>query len=226
MAIITGGLHGQAKKRVGNVVYRKWRNLDVAAKYQPNVSNPKTEAQELVRTRFGAASVLAGNFGAALVLGFKSIVAGTKVPPKSYFIKKNWSFIHADNPGAATIDYSELKISDGPIMAPSFGTLDTNTPLTVKVPINDNSGQTVSSSDEVRLVIMCPENGQTILSEAVTRGDESIEVTVPSSWNGMRVHVWGFATWGKEVLSVQGIPINHTMGDASPSIYIGSGDIQ
>lgn len=226
MAIINGGLHGQAKKRVGNIVYRKWRNLDVAAKYQPNVSNPDTEAQKLVRTRFGAISDLAGKLGACLVLGFKTFVAGTKVPPKSFFIKKNWVFVHADTPGSATIDYSELMVSDGPIMAPSFGTLDTDTPLTVKVRINDNSGQTVSSADEVYLVVFCPENGQTILSEAVTRGDESVEVTVPSSWNGMRVHVWGFATWGGEVLSVQGIPVNHTKGDASPSVYIGSGDIQ
>lgn len=225
MAIINGGLHGQAKKRVGNVVYRKWRNLDVAAKYQPNVSNPNTEAQKLVRTRFAAISDLAGKLGASLVLGFKAFVAGTKIPPKSFFIKKNWQYVHADTPGSATIDYSELKISDGPITAPVFGTLDVSVPQTIKVPIDDNSGQTVSSSDEVYLVVYCPENGQTILSEAVSRVDESIEVVVPSSWNGTRVHVWGFATWGGEVLSVQGIPVNHTKGDASPSVYIGSGDI-
>lgn len=225
MAIINGGLHGQAKKRVGNIVYRKWRNLNVAAKYQPNISNPDTEAQKLIRTRFAAISDLAGKLGAALILGFKAFVAGTKTPPKALFIKKNWPFVHADTPGTATIDYSDLQISDGPITAPDFGTIDLGTPQTIKVPINDNSGQTVSSSDEVYLVIHCPEVGQTILSEAATRSDDSIVVEVPGDWNGTRVHVWGFATWGGEVLSVQGIPVNHTKGDASPSVYIGSGDI-
>lgn len=225
MAIITGGLHGQAKKRVGNVVYRKWRNLDVAAKYQPNVSNPRTEQQQLIRTRFGAASDLAGKLGAALVLGFKAFVAGTKVPPKSFFIKKNWLFINSVTPGTATIDYSDLALSDGPIAAPAFGSISTSDPLTIKVDLTDNSSQTVADSDFVYMVVYCPELGQTILSNAVTRADGDVTVIVPSSWNGCRVHCYGFATWGGEVLSVQGIPVTHNLGDASPTVYIGTADI-
>ena len=217
MAIYNAGFLSPIRKKLGNAVGRKWRTLDVLAVYQPFVSNPNTEAQQLVRTRFGAAASLSNAFKRALLLGFAGICKGTKVPERSMFIKKNWSHIMADTPGAATVDYTELVIAEGTLPEVLFGNASFAEPLQVEVPLTDTTGiDGADAHDKVYMFVYSPEAGAGIVSDGRnTRADESMAVNVPAYWNGHRVHVWGFAI---------GNGIDNK-GVISNSRYLGSGTI-
>lgn len=217
MAIYNAGYLSPIRKKLGNAVGRKWRNLDVLAVYQPFVSNPNTEAQQLVRCRFGAAASISNAFKRALLLGFANICKGTKVPERSMFIRKNWSHIHCDTPGTVTFDYTEMSVAEGPLPQISFGNADFSEPLQVAVTMTPATGiEGADSHDKVYLLVYDQESKTAVVSDGRnTRADESASVNVPAYWNGHRVHVWGFAVGNG----------TDNKGVISNSRYLGSGTI-
>lgn len=217
MAIYNAGYLSPIRKKLGNAVGRKWRNLDVLSVYQPNVRNPKTNAQEIVRTRFGFASSIAMRIANALRLGFGVITKGTKVPPRSYFIKENWNCFHASSPGSATCDYDGLIIAKGSLTPFEFGTPSFATPLTVVVALTDNSSVYGASANDLGyLLVYDPEAEEAILSTGKERTEAQIAVAVPDYWNGHRVHVYGFGVGDPDV----------NPDKVSMSRYLGSGTIE
>ena len=218
MAIYAAGYLSPIRKKLGNAVGRKWRTLDVLAVYQPFVSNPNTTAQQLVRTRFGAAAHLAMCLSGAVEQGFLSICKGTKVPQRSMFIKKNWDNIHADTPGTPTIDYTEIIVADGSLQTPDVvGNASFADPLAVDITLTAYSGAAspvIDALDKVIAVVYDTEAQMCYMKDGV-RGDNGITVTVNSYSNGHRVHVWAFAV-GAGTLDE---------GKVSPSVYLGSGVI-
>ena len=217
MAIYNAGYLSPIRKKLGNAVGRKWRTLDVLAVYQPFVSNPNTEAQQLVRTRFGFAATLSNAFKRALLLGFAGICKGTKVPERSMFIRKNWANIHAAAPGQATADYTEITIAEGSLPEAQFGDASFAEPLQVEVSMTNTSDvDGADAHDKVYLFVYDQESKTGVISDGRnTRADESAAVNVPAYWNGHRVHVWGFAI---------GNGIDNK-GVISNSRYLGSGNI-
>lgn len=175
-----------------------------------------SEAQLLVQTRFAAITALAGAFRQAILIGYKQIAKRKQMTEGDIFVIENWSFVHADTPGTATSDFSEFKIAKGNLPEVDFGTLKFDEPLTVEAPITAGDPPIGGdSSDLVFIFVYSPEAGAGLLSEAVTRGDSSVILTVPSYWNGHHVHVWGFAQGGG----------HENEGILSNSRYLGAGDI-
>jgi hypothetical protein len=217
MAIYNAGYLSPIRKKLGNAVGRKWRTLDVLAVYQPFVSNPNTEAQQLVRARFGFAASLSNALKRALLLGFAGICKGTKVPERSMFIKKNWATIHADTPDSITADYTEMVVAEGALPECQFGNASFAEPLQVAVSMTDTSDvEGADAHDKVYIAVYDPEAKAGVISDGRnTRADESASVNVPAYWNGHRVHVWGFAI---------GNGIDNK-GVISNSRYLGSGTI-
>lgn len=194
MAIYNAGYLSPIRKKLGNAVGRKWRTLDVLAVYQPFVSNPNTNAQQKVRSRFALAANLAMSFASAVNLGFENICKGTKVPQRSMFIRKNWSHITCDTPGQAVATYAELVLAQGPLPEAVVGTPSCTDPLQIDATITDNTGaEGTSANDKVYMVAYSPEAKQGIMSDGRnTRAGEMVSLTVPATWNGHRVHVWAF----------------------------------
>ena len=62
-----------------------------------------------------------------------------------------------------------------------------------------------------------PEAGAGILDQSAVRGDHTVQVSVPTYWNGHRVHVYGFGKGGDENTQFAGVTSN--------SRYLGSGTI-
>lgn len=213
MAIVSSNNLGRIRKKSGPNTFRKWRTETVMAVYTSNVRNPNTEAQQLVRTRFKAISVLARGFKAAYKVGFKAVTDGTKTPPRAYFIKQNWSHVHADVPGSSTIDYESLVISNGSLPQVNTGAVTATNPLEVNIALND-SGTDVGANeaDKCFAVVYNPTTKSAVMSQEVLRVEEDIKVNVPSSWNGNRVHVYLFAVGGGD----------NNMGETSNSQYLGS----
>lgn len=216
MAKISWGILDGFIGKVGTVIGSFWKGKPVMRAYKRQVRDRESEAQLLVRTRFGAINSLAGAFLSAIRIGFAEVARRKRTTEGNVFVQENWSFVHADTPGSATVDFSELKIAKGSLPEVEFGSPKFDTPLTVEVPIAAGDVPIgADSSDLVFMFVYSPEAGQGLLSEAVTRGDESVVLTVPGYWNGHRVHLWGFAVGGG----------HDDAGVISNSRYLGSGDI-
>lgn len=59
MAILSGGILGPVRKKVGNVVGSTWKGINVVRQMPAHVHNPNSEAQQEVRGKFRYASKLA-----------------------------------------------------------------------------------------------------------------------------------------------------------------------
>lgn len=218
MAIYFAGYLSPFRNKLGNAVGRKWRTLDVLAVYNGRPRNPRTEAQQINRTIFTAAASLARAFDGAIKIGLKPICDGTPIPERSMFIKKNHSAITCDTPGAATVAYADLIISEGSLPEAAFGSATFTDPLKVNVSQTDTSDvDGALATDIVRLFVYSPEAGTGVLGKADLRSVGTLECTVPAYMNGHRVHVWGFC---------YGDPAYANKGKVSNSLYLGTGTIQ
>lgn len=217
MAIISSNNLGRLKKKSGPNVFRKWRNLQVMAVYTSEVRNPRTNAQVLNRIRMAGASQIARAYSAAVKIGFEMLCAGTKIPQRSMFIKKNIGHITPDISGSNTFDYEDFVIAEGGLPEVRFGNATYNNPLQVDVPITDDASEYGADlHDDAYVFVFSPEAGSGILKKG-KRSDVTIAVEVPAHWNGHRVHVYGFG---------KGADTN----DINPKVlsvsrYLGSGTI-
>lgn len=215
MAIYNAGYLSPIRKKLGNAVGRKWRTLDVLAVYQPFVRNPRTESQQLVRTRFGKLAQVAMMLSSGINKGFEGICNGTKVPQRSMFIKKNWGRVHADTPGSSTVDWEDLTIAQGGLALPAIGALTAPSALVIKLALNDDGQgdpQVIDPADEFYLVLANPSKNMGLISQAVLRVEEQMEMHVPANWVGDRLHAYVFAV-GKG---------NQDLDKVSNSVYAGS----
>ena len=203
--------------KVGTVVGSFWKGLPVMRAYKRAVGNPNTNAQQLVRTRFAAIGHLASAFLYAIRMGLKQVARSKKMTEGDVFVQLNWGCVHADTPGAATIDYTELVIAKGSLPEVLFGNASFAEPLQVAVSMTDTSGVIgADSHDKVFLFVYSPEAAAGIISDGRnTRADASASINVPAYWNGHRVHVWGFAIGAG----------SDNAGVISNSRYLGSGTI-
>lgn len=218
MAIYFAGYLSPIRNKLGNAVGRKWRTLDVLSVYNGRPRNPRTTAQQLNRTRFGAIASLARAFDTAVKIGFEPICSGTSIPERSMFIKKNWAAVTANTPGAAVVDYGTLVIAQGSMPVPAYGQASFSEPLKVIVSQTDTTGaDDALATDIVRLFVYSPEAGAGSLGRSDLRSAASIECTVPPAWNGHRVYVWGMC---------YGAQNGANAGKVANSVYIGSGTIE
>lgn len=215
MAIYNGGILDEYKNKIGNVVGRRWRNLDVISKYQPNVSNPNTSAQQVQRMKFGELSKLAKAMRIPLAIGMAGVAAGTKNPVRGQFITRNMDVVDVTLPDAIDIDFTMMKVAAGGFVGAEFGTPDVSTALTVKVAFTRDSITDVTSEDDmVHIVVYAPAK-KLALDQSGRVGLGSVTVTVPASWNGEEVHVWGYVV-------AKGVGNRPTgPSEVSPSEYLG-----
>ena len=186
------GVMGTFENKVGIVVGRKWRNLDVMSAYQPKVFNPNTKKQVEQRQRFGAASTLARGMKLGLAYGFAGVAAGTKSPARSRFVQANIKAVEFTWPDTVDIDYTMVKVSDGSHMNATYGTPASTEPLqidlTYSMPIVEGFSK---DDDNVFLVAYNPADGNCVIGYARANAG-TLSVMVPNSWNGETVHVYAF----------------------------------
>lgn len=186
------GVMGTFENKVGIVVGRKWRNLNVMSAYQPKVFNPNTKKQVEQRQRFGAASTLARGMKLGLAYGFAGVAAGTKSPARSRFVQANIPAIEFTWPDIIDIDYTMVKVSDGSHMNASYGTPTSTEPLQIDLTFSMSYIEGFSKEDDnVFMVAYNPADGNCVIAHARANAG-SISVIVPNSWNGEAVHVYAF----------------------------------
>ena len=156
-----------------------------------------TTKQQKVRTRFLAITSVAKAFQKTSI-GLSMVAKAKRITPRNMFVKLNYSATTAEESAGkvdAETDFSELTIAQGDCPQVSFGSPNFDDALTVKCTFSPNSDLPGTSEDDlVYLVVFNPGDNRTVISDPVRRGSGSgtITVTVPNSWNGETVHVWGF----------------------------------
>lgn len=219
MAIYNGGILDEYRNKVGNVVGRRWRNLDVMSKYQPNVKNPNTKKQQEQRLKFKTLSQLAKAFRIPLGISMAGVAAGTKNPVRGQFIARNMEVVEVTLPNTVDIDYTLLKVADGGYAEASFGSPQFNDPQKVAASFSyDIVPNVTSEDDQVHLVVYNPVANLAI-EKAARAGAGSVAVDVPNSWNGETVHVWGY------VVAAEAGDRPTSPAQVSPSNYLGNGSI-
>lgn len=217
------GVLGQQVGKVGPVVARKFRNLEVYSAYQPNVKNPRSQKQQMNRLRFSTISSIAHGFGCAVRLGFGAAVRGTKESMRNRFTKLNIDNVTAIGNDSADIDYTAFVVAQGGLCPVYFSSPLFDTPGMVEVQFNDlmaNACQK-TANDKVYVVVYCPDANLAVISEGVERSAQKVDVQVPSNWNGAKVQVYGFVRNDGEA----NIELDIAAGECSDSQYIGSGSI-
>lgn len=119
------------------------------------------------------------------------------------------------------LDYENTKVSNGTVTPVSLGEPDLSTPLKVGVPIDSSNLDTeVNSADDiVHLVVLAradDHHGYDARWATGKREDTSVEVTVPSFWQGYFVEIYVF---------VEGAENSPKPGECSQTLYCGAGRI-
>ena len=183
---------GTFENKVGIVVGRKWRNLDVMSAYQPKVFNPNTKKQVEQRQRFGAASKLARGMKLGLAYGFAGVAAGTKSPARSRFVQANIPAVEFTWPDTIDIDYTMVKVSDGSHMNATYGTPTSTEPLQIDLTFSMSYVEGFSREDDnVFVLAYNPADGNCVMVNGRANSG-SLSVIVPNNWNGETVHVYAF----------------------------------
>ena len=211
---------GTFSNKVGIVVGRKWRNLDVMSAYQPKVANPNTKKQVQQRQRFGAASTLARGMKLGLAYGFAGVAAGTKSPARSRFVQANIPAVEFTWPDTIDIDYSMVKMSDGSHLNATYGSPTSTHPqqidLTFSYPIISGFS---AENDNVVAVAYNPADSNCMIAFQSADGG-SMSLNVPTSWNGETVHVYAFVIGAEAGDGQNARPTDPTQ--VSESHYCGS----
>lgn len=217
------GVLGQQVGKVGPVVARKFRNLEVYSAYQPKVKNPRTMKQQLNRLRFATIAIIARGMGCAVRLGFAAAVRGTKESMRNRFTKLNIQNVEAVGQDSVSIDYTALVVAQGGLCPVFFNSPMFDTPLTVEVPFMDSNANACqkTANDKVYVVVYNPDLKLAVVGEGVERSAEKVVVNVPSNWNGVKVQIYGFVRND----GVANTEFNIAAGECSNSQYIGSGSI-
>ncbi len=223
MATVTKKIGGAYRNKIGDFIYAKYRNKLVVRSKPTSVRNPRTLGQISQRNRLSAMSSLAQAMSAAIIAGYKKATMGSKYSPRNLFVKDNFALSTAGGDGTATINYSGVKVSRGPVakvtaMTPEF---DNPNEVAFDVSYDNLVALGVSRSNlNLKVVIYCPELDITFIHTEEGTSNR-VEITTPTTWSGQRVYVYTFVVYGGNPM----VDLGYDTGDVSESSYVGSGNI-
>ena len=169
--------------------------------------------------RFGGLSKLAKAFRIPLAVGMAGVAAGSKNPVRGQFITRNMDAVEVTLPDTVDIDYTMVEVSAGGYVEANFGSPVFTDPLKVAATFQYEEIEGVTSADDKVYLVAYNPDANLALYTSVRAGAGTIALTVPNSWNGATVHVWGFVV-AKEA---DGSPTSPSQ--VSPSHYLGNGSI-
>lgn len=195
------GVIGSLKGKVGNMVFRSRRGLQIASVYQPTVANPKTARQELSRAKM----VLATGYLKS-VLPF--VRAGWQKVRPTYEMQAAMSKMLPVSSGAITgTEVDELEIVNASVApclsANELGILNVATPSSasgkVSVVVTPSSNMFLGPSGEpiglgAVVAVRTVATGECVVGfSALEEGANTVEVVVPATWDGGQADVFVYA---------------------------------
>lgn len=217
---------GDQRGKIGKVVGKVVDGVQMYSAYTESVRNPRTAKQIAHRARFATAIAIGKAMKGAINVGLKNIAANRKLQSAfNVFIHENMPHItYNPETGVTTPDYAHITMAEGNTPHVSFGALSFSEALTVSVTFTGNSDiPGANDDDSVYLLVYAPALGRSMMTIA-GRSTGSVSVTLPATWAGETVHVWGFVrTSVKEPTTIDTYGITLRPDGCSESSYLGSG---
>lgn len=209
---ILGGFSGKTGPVVG-YIRKGYCGMRIYKRH--NKSN--TLAQQKVRLAFKKSIELQYQFYSAVRSGLQKSAKGQDVSIGNYFVEKNFFNVDVDNHLETHVNWQGLIISEGKLPPVIFGAIDFTRPNHVKVEFfSDIQVEGASATDQVFLYVYCEQLGMGVKSiPPAERQDGVVSMEVPASFNGLKVHVYGWCV-GRSV-QMADVPSN--------SAYLGYGII-
>lgn len=204
------GINGGFCGRVGTVVGYRWRGKWCMRAYRRQVNDPNSERQQGQRNRFVGMVRFAAQLREVLHAGMGVCTWRSHMTEGNYFVKLNKGCFGFEA-GVLTIDYGQLRVSDGEVAAVGFGEgvcRRSETGWNIAVDFDRNPlHQTVADGDRVFLAAICSERSEAVISVPAYRRQQLVEIALPQAWQGGSVHLYGF--------------VQAHDGEASVSSYLG-----
>lgn len=215
------------KGKVGTVVGAFWKGKKVMRGYNEFAANPRTRSQRLNRARFGTLMTMEPAFMPILRVGLGILADKRSNTEGNNFVNLNWRAVTATTPEEVSVNYSTLKVSKGNLPQVNFHTPDFETEGEVSVTFDSAMGATYAGEDDkVYLFAYQPDLNQSAMGRPVLRQTGSISLAVPSTWSGMKVHLYGVVVGKSDTYD----PLTPELGEnnfgkVSDTVYVGTGDI-
>jgi hypothetical protein len=220
------GYMGPQIGKLGPAVGFKWKNKNVFRAYNPWPKNPNTQKQQDARQIFGAMASLSRLMSTAINFGFKFQADAEGTTTRGLFMKKNKGVITFTG-GTKTIDYSSIKVAEGSLASPVFGTPDFDTPGQMDISYESNVTGAATKDDQIIIIAVNPSRDEAVVGKGTRgTGGSSINIPLPSHWAGTAVHVYGFArATVEEPTFIEDYNGNIYPGQPSNSFYLGTGTV-
>ena len=222
MAKQTSGINGGFKGKVGNAVGYMWRGQWCVRAKPREFHDAKTERQLEQRSLFKASVAFAGRLKEILRVGFQKPAMAAHKTECNYFLMLNKRCLAwAPTPQSSgqppsgrgameglVVDYEHLRVSEGPVAPVAFTNVERgvmNDELRIEFEKNPEH-RNCSGNDKVYVAAVCAEREEAVLSLPVYRRMKRITVVLPTEWEGMEVHLYGF--------------VQDSAGRTSESVYI------
>lgn len=206
MATIENRFFSGINGKFGPLVGYQWKGRQCLRTLPMCKRDPRTEAQVAQRIRFGTLSRLGSMLMPAVKIGFRCAAIVGQTTEKNIFVKTNKQCITVEA-GVANVDYTSLKVADGPLPTVDFGEPAMSADGTVSVAFSDNA-MGVDRHSYVMLAAHIPGQGLTLMSQPVFRTEGMVTLSLPQHCRASESHLYGFC-WDGYTL-------------ASPSCYVGS----
>ncbi len=118
------GINDAYRGTVGTVIGYEWRGKWCLRARPLRVHNPRTEKQQSNRMVFKQAVALAGTMKLALRKGLHNVSMGLHITECNLFVKRNKGCFSLGEEGKLEVDWENLIISEGSLVAPVFGVPD------------------------------------------------------------------------------------------------------
>ena len=210
MSKLHAGFLDGASGKVGNVVMRMRKGVQVASVYQPVVYNPRTVGQQEWRYRFSKITSLSRMCAAYINLGFAAYAK--EMSARNYFMKKNVRDVFTGSWPNLTLSYSKLLFASGTVDLP-FNPAASGSESAITFTWTDNSGIGGAKASDKASFLILNKSQMTAqsLPDAAVRTAMTYSYTFPTAWAGDEVELYMFMRGSME-----------TAGECSPSVYLGN----
>ena len=190
MAKINQGVLGGFSGTIGPVIGYQWRGRWCMRTKPRTVLNPRTEAQQAHRMVFRDMVQLAGQMKEALRQGLHTASLEAQMTECNLFVKLNKECF-----GEGGVDYEGLVVSKGSVAPVDFKEARRDEHGAIHVRFERNpQHMRANAYDEVYLFVYCPAHRRGILSLPVHRHTKTLSLSLPTEWEGLPVHCYGFVT--------------------------------
>jgi hypothetical protein len=205
-----GGINGPYMGKIGNVVGYQWRGMWVTRAMPAEFHDAKSERQLEQRGRFKAMVRFAARLKDILRIGLNQSAMKLHKTECNYFQMINKDRL-SWNGEDLNVDYEHLRLSEGPVAPVAFHIESEelrikNEELVIAFEKNPEH-RNCSSSDHVYVAAICGGRCEAVLSLPVYRRMGKITISLPTTWDGEEVHLYGF--------------VQDSAGRCSESTYIG-----